>query len=171
MPAGSNTSSVPRPALGSISYSSTGIFQCTVPGTVALTYDDGPYLYTDELLDVLKANDAKATFFVTGNNYGKRGIDNTSTPYPDVVRRMYNEGHQIGSHTWSHQDLDTITHDERMDQMIKNEMAFRNILGLFPTYMRPPFDSCKEDTGCRDDMSALGYHIVSEGMFFPTRPS
>ena len=131
-----------------------------MPGTVALTYDDGPYIYTSDLLGLLAKYNASVTFFITGNNYGKHGIDNASTPYPDLIRRMYQEGHQIASHTWSHQLLDQLTHLERMDQMIKNEMAFRNILGFFPTYMRPPYDSCTVSSGCRNDIAALGYHIV-----------
>lgn len=136
------------------------IYSCTVPGTAALTYDDGPYLYTSELLDILKSYGVKATFFITGVNLGKGEIDDPSTLYPNIVKRMHAEGHQIASHTWSHQDLSVITHAQRMDQIIKNEMAFRNILGFFPTYLRPPYVSCTPSSGCIADMAALGYHLV-----------
>lgn len=66
---------------------------CTVPGTVALTFDDGPYMFTAGLLDVLAANDAPCTFFLNGGGLG--GI----YQYPDVVHRIWAEGHQLASHT------------------------------------------------------------------------
>ena len=72
IPSGTNTSSVARPHLGSVLYGGAGIYDCTVEGTIAITYDDGPYIYTEHILDVLKSYSAKATFFITGNNNGKR---------------------------------------------------------------------------------------------------
>jgi Polysaccharide deacetylase len=70
------------------------ISSCTVPGTVALTFDDGPYIYTDELLDILASNGVVATFFVNGQNYG------AITDYASTVQRAASAGHQIGSHTY-----------------------------------------------------------------------
>jgi peptidoglycan/xylan/chitin deacetylase (PgdA/CDA1 family) len=69
------------------------ITSCTVPGTFALTFDDGPYAYTSQLLDILAANGVKATFFLNGQNY-----DNIAN-YASVVQRMVTDSHQIGSHT------------------------------------------------------------------------
>ncbi|KAG0132179.1 hypothetical protein HOY82DRAFT_558280 [Tuber indicum] len=148
-----------RSKLGSISYGAD-IYRCTVPGTVAVTYDDGPYIYTNEVLDLLKEFDVKATFFVTGNNIGKGAIDSTSQPWAGVIRRMESEGHQIASHTWTHQDLSRIGEAERRDEMLKNEVAIKNIIGKFPTYMRPPYSSCTADSGCTRTMDDLGYHII-----------
>lgn len=71
------------------------ITQCTKPGTFAITFDDGPYIYTDKILDILKANGIKATFFVNGLNWG----DINDAANSARVRRAINEGHQIGSHT------------------------------------------------------------------------
>jgi peptidoglycan/xylan/chitin deacetylase (PgdA/CDA1 family) len=48
---------------------------------------------------------------------------------------MINEGHQVASHTWSHQDLSAITKEQRYDQMVRLEMALTNIIGKFPTYV------------------------------------
>lgn len=100
---------------------------------------------------------------------------------------MYNGGHQLASHTWSHADLCNITSAQRKDEMYKNEMALRNIVGVIPTYMRPPYSSCNAgeilphscfdsylvlyppsqsptnqslECGCEADMAALGYHIT-----------
>lgn len=67
--------------------------QCSVPGTVALTFDDGPYIYTPQLLDTLSAHHAVATFFLNGMNKGSMAA------FPDLVRRTLAEGHQLGSHT------------------------------------------------------------------------
>lgn len=61
---------------------------------VYLTFDDGPSIYTDELLDILAEYDVKATFFVTGK--GKEG-------YGDIYRRIVEEGHTLGMHSYSHE--------------------------------------------------------------------
>lgn len=151
-----NTTSIPRPKLGSVPYG-ISIRTCTVPGKVALTFDDGPYIYTSDLLDLLKTRGVKATFFIVGNNGGKGQINDPKTGYPALIQRMHKEGHQIGSHTWSHQDLSTLTRQQRYDQVIKNEMALADILGFFPTYLRPPYMSCNAD--CLADLEALGYHV------------
>lgn len=137
------------------------------------TFDDGPYSYTAALLDLLKEKDVKATFFITydsphtfhptkltprsGNNLDKGAIDTTST-WSSVIQRMYDEGHQIGSHTWTHADLSTVTENTRRYEMIRNEQAFLSILGRYPTYMRPPYISC--NTACQTTMAALGYHVI-----------
>jgi peptidoglycan/xylan/chitin deacetylase (PgdA/CDA1 family) len=122
---------------------------------MALTFDDGPYVYTSHILDVLKQYNVKATFFVTGNNLGKGQIDLT---YHSLIKRMVAKGHQIASHTWTHQNLAKLSFEQIMDQMIKNEMVLRNILGYFPTYMRPPYSACEK--ACQDVMSTLGYVIA-----------
>ncbi|RYP54924.1 hypothetical protein DL768_000488 [Monosporascus sp. mg162] len=160
VPGGTNTSSITRGALGRVLVGGGGIYPCNSPGAVALTYDDGPGDFTAEMLDLLAEYDAKVTFFITGVNNNKGQIDDPSTPWPAVIRRMHADGHQIASHTWSHADLSAITSAQRKDEMYKLEMAVRNILGLVPTYMRPPYSSCTADSGCQADMAELQYHIV-----------
>lgn len=96
---------------------------------------------------------------LTGNNLGKGRIDDTTQPWPALISRMAAEGHQIASHTWSHQDLSAITKEQRYEQMVKLEMAVTNIIGKFPTYMRPPYSSCSDASGCPQDMADLGYHV------------
>lgn len=71
IPSGTNTSSIPRTALGSVLYGSAGIYDCVAAGDMALTFDDGPYIYTSHILDLLKQYNASATFMITGNNNGK----------------------------------------------------------------------------------------------------
>jgi peptidoglycan/xylan/chitin deacetylase (PgdA/CDA1 family) len=154
-PSGSSTASIARPLNGNVLYGGGGIYDCVAQGVMALTFDDGPYIYTSDILDVLKSYNAKATFFITGNNLGKGAIDTNWAP---IIKRMVADGHQIASHTWSHQNLNAITTAQRKEQMIKNEMAFRNILGYFPTYMRPPYSEC--NTACGGEMKTLGYHVT-----------
>ncbi|KAE9566970.1 Chitin deacetylase [Colletotrichum fructicola] len=160
VPSGQNTSSIARPQLGQVAYGGPGVYSCVNPGDVALTFDDGPDKYTSDLLDLLKRYNASATFMVTGNNNAKGKIDNMTLPWANIIKRMYSEGHQIASHTWSHADLCNITSAQRKDEMYKLEMALRNIIGVFPTYMRPPFSSCNAECGCEDDMAALGYSVI-----------
>ncbi|KAI6359417.1 hypothetical protein MCOR25_007072 [Pyricularia grisea] len=154
-PAGKSTINISRTAVGSVPYGGAGIYDCVSNGVMALTFDDGPFIYTETILDILKSYNAKATFFITGNNIHKGAID---THWASVIQRMAAEGHQIASHTWSHQNLTALTNAQRQDQMVKNEMAFRNILGYIPTYMRPPFSEC--DTACETQLKKLGYHIT-----------
>lgn len=158
-PAGESTINVTRIKKGSVSYTED-IYACLQTNVVALTYDDGPYIYTAELLDLLKKYGFTATFFMTGNNNGKGQID-TTAPYPDLIKRMVAEGHQVASHTWSHYSLSNVTKEQRIQQMVKNEMALNNIIGMWPTYMRPPYSDCTEASGCWEDMEALGYHRIS----------
>jgi len=155
-PGGASTRNDARPQKGNVAYGGGGIYTCQKPGTVAITYDDGPYIYTDRVLDQFASYGFKATFFVTGINIGKGAID-TTAQWSNVIKRMVAEGHQVASHTWSHQDLSAITDAQRYDQMVKNEMAIRNIIGKYPTYMRPPYSSCNE--ACQTVMKNLGYVV------------
>lgn len=134
------------------------IEHCTVPGTVALTFDDGPFLHTARVLDLLESYGAKATFFINGENWS-RNIDDPATGYPDLLRRIDRLGHQIASHTWSHQDLTYLSEDDRRFQMGQLDKVLLNILGKVPNYMRPPYASCDGD--CLPFIESLGYHVVN----------
>jgi peptidoglycan/xylan/chitin deacetylase (PgdA/CDA1 family) len=157
-PPGFNTSTTPRPKLGSVPYG-TKLFSCTEEDTLALTYDDGPTQWTSDLLDILKANDVKATFYIRTINLHSDLVYHRSDKTPAIIRRMYNEGHQIAGHTWAHKNLDLMSPQQRRDEMVKAEMALNDILGFFPAYMRAPFNICDKD--CQAEMAELGYHVVS----------
>ncbi|KAE9374828.1 carbohydrate esterase family 4 protein [Stipitochalara longipes BDJ] len=157
VPAGASTAGIARPQLGSIPYGGAGIYDCIVPGDIAFTFDDGPYNYTSDLLDKLAVYNASATFMITGNNLGKGPID-TTPQWSNVIKRMIASGHQIASHTWSHQNLTSLDPTYFNQQIIYNEMAFNNILGYFPTYMRPPYSECNATCGAL--LGKLGYHVT-----------
>lgn len=139
----------------------TGIVinHCYFPGMVALTFDDGPSVFTPQVLDLLEQYKANATFFVNGDSFARGNIDDPATPWPGLLRRMHSSGHQIGSHTWSHADLTYLDTEERHWQMTRLEAALVAVLGFFPTYLRPPFGYC--NSLCEADMGDLGYHVVN----------
>ncbi|EAT80896.2 hypothetical protein HBI56_186420 [Parastagonospora nodorum] len=154
---GASTRNDPRPQKGNIPYGGAGIRTCTQTGTVALTFDDGPNIYTGQVLDSLAQYGFKGTFFVSGDN-GRGALDGDSR-WVNLIQRMDGEGHQVASHTWRHPYLDQISEDQRYEEMVLTEMAIRNILGKYPTYMRPPYTECFES--CQRVMKNLGYVIAN----------
>ena len=72
----------------------TIITSCNVEGVIALTFDDGPFAYTDQVLDHLAEAGMKATFFINGDNWA------SIYDYQSTVNRMISDGHQVASHTW-----------------------------------------------------------------------
>ncbi|KAK1753654.1 chitin deacetylase [Echria macrotheca] len=153
-----DTSGVPRPNLGSVPYG-TNVDRCSVPGKAAITFDDGPDIYTAELLDILAKNGVKATFFVTGDNgHSNRAISDPSGPYPGLFKRMHAEGHQIACHSWTHPYFTNISASQRAQEFLKLESVFVDILGFFPTYFRPPYTSFE---GIEGDIAHFGYHNIN----------
>lgn len=136
------------------------LYHCSTPNTVALTFDDGPWQYTQSILDTLAKYNVHATFFITGNNGGKGRIDDPSTPWPAILKSIYAAGHQLASHTWSHEDLTLLPPILVQNQIIYNEMAFRNIFGFIPAYIRPPYGFCASSPTCLSTLNDLGYHII-----------
>ncbi len=99
---------------------------------VALTFDDGPCVYTDRLLDILRDHGAHATFFVLG----KSARVQTRT-----ITRMAQEGHEIGNHSWSHLNLKGLTEEQMQEQVDETNTLVANITGITPRYLRPPYGS------------------------------
>ncbi|POR32104.1 Polysaccharide deacetylase [Tolypocladium paradoxum] len=156
-PNGRDTEDVPRPQVGPVPYGQ-GVYHCDVDGVIALSFDDGPHVYTEDLLNLLHEYNAKATFFITGRNLGKGAINDASKSWPALIRRMVREGHQVASHTWSHQRLTQLTRARFRNQMLFNEIALADILGVFPTYMRPPYSASSAQTDAW--LGELGYHVA-----------
>ncbi len=103
---------------------------CDEVACVALTFDDGPGEYTDALLDTLAEHDARATFYLLGSKVGD---------HHEEVRRMAEEGHGIGNHTWKHDDLTTLSHDQIRDDLARTDRAVAEVTGERPRSMRPPY--------------------------------
>ena len=102
---------------------------------IALTFDDGPGMYTERLLNVLEAYDAKATFFLVGTNIQS---------YPETVRRMKELGCEFGNHTNSHVDLTTLSTQEIQEQLNDMEEILRDTVGESPSLIRPPFGAIND---------------------------
>lgn len=100
---------------------------------IAITFDDGPSaVYTPRLLDGLKERGVKATFFLIGQNIEKEGGS-------EIVKRMYEEGHLIGNHTYHHVEITKVSNDEAYQELMLTNEAIENITGGEVQFMRPPF--------------------------------
>ncbi|KAG0043251.1 chitin deacetylase [Gryganskiella cystojenkinii] len=130
------------------------ITACTTPGTVAITFDDGPFEFTHDLLDKLDQLKVKVTFFMNGDNYSNI----LDEEYQAIVKRADKAGHQIASHTWDHANLDELNDDEIRSEMKKLDDAFIKILGKRPVYMRPPFGDASSHV--QSIISGLGYKMI-----------
>lgn len=98
---------------------------------IALTFDDGPHAtLTPKLLDLLAKRHIKATFFLIGQN---------AAEYPDIVRRIAREGHEIASHSWSHPNLKKMSDEAVRSQLRRTDEAIKAATGKSPTLMRPPY--------------------------------
>ncbi|BAU88166.1 peptidoglycan N-acetylglucosamine deacetylase [Streptomyces laurentii] len=103
---------------------------CTKAKCIALTFDAGPGKDTPRLLDILKEKQVHATFFLLGKKHVVR--------YPDVVRRIADEGHEVANHTWTHRILTDTDANEVRDELSRTQDAIAKITGRKPTLMRPP---------------------------------
>ena len=100
---------------------------------IALTFDDGPHpYYTEQLLDGLKERGVVASFFVTGEH---------AALHPDVIKRMKEDGHLIGNHTYSHMQLTKKNRDTYKEELIKTNIILKEIIGEDVEYVRPPYGS------------------------------
>lgn len=98
---------------------------------VALTFDDGPHpTLTPQLLDILADRGARATFYVIGRNAAR---------YPDILRRMVAEGHEIGNHTWSHPSLFGVGDQNMLTELQRTSDAIQDAVGFAPVSLRPPY--------------------------------
>lgn len=99
---------------------------------VALTFDDGPGEHTGKLLDSLAEYDARATFYVLGSLVDE---------FPEPVERMAEEGHELGNHTWKHDDLAQMSAKEIKKDIERTNEAVREVTGSDPPTIRPPYGS------------------------------
>ena len=98
---------------------------------VALTFDDGPSLYTTpKILDLLSEYNVKATFCVLGDR---------ARLFPDTVKRAVSLGCEIASHTWNHEDLTTLTDEEVLNNLQETDLAIFRASGVHPFLIRPPY--------------------------------
>src|SRR5690242_14619137 len=98
---------------------------CHVDGQyIAMTFDDGPSAEnTPRLLDILKQRGIKATFFLIGQN---------AAEYPDLVKRILAEGHEIGNHSWTHPQLSKLGDERVTQEIVRTQDAIQQVSGYTP---------------------------------------
>ena len=118
---------------------------------IAMTFDDGPSAtLTPKLLDILAAHHIKATFFVLGEMVAE---------HPEILARAAQEGHEIGSHSWSHPNLAKMSQEGVRSQLQRTDDEIKGVTGKRPTLFRPPYGSIteREKRWIHDE---FGYDII-----------
>lgn len=101
------------------------------PQQLLLTFDDGPHPHTNQILDTLSHHDCKAIFFCVG----KQAIE-----YPEIVRRIIDEGHIVGNHTQNHLvKWGWLSESEVANEIRQAQYTLQKVCGNKPAYFRPPF--------------------------------
>ncbi|KAF9039607.1 hypothetical protein BDZ89DRAFT_1213034 [Hymenopellis radicata] len=108
----------------------TDITVCPDKLTWGVSFDDGPSPYSNKLLNYLEEKDISATFFVVGSRV---------ISYPNILREQYLAGHEISVHTWAHPALTKLTNEQIVAELGWTRKAIKDVLGVTPTTMRPPY--------------------------------
>jgi peptidoglycan/xylan/chitin deacetylase (PgdA/CDA1 family) len=120
------------PAGARLSYSSIKTDQ----KVVAMTFDDGPHpTHTPQLLKMLRDRNIKATFYLVGKN---------AKAYPNIVRQMVAEGHEIGNHTWTHGSLTSMSDEQIRRELKMSTDAVFEAAGYRPQTIRPPYGAINQ---------------------------
>src|SRR5581483_9760886 len=99
--------------------------------TIALTFDDGPHPeLTPQLLEILERQQVPATFFVVGT---------CAQRWPEVVRRAFSAGHEIGNHSWSHPFLTECSAARVTQEIERTDALLHDLTGERPNTVRPPY--------------------------------
>lgn len=118
---------------------------------VAITFDDGPDAKTTALLlDGLKARKVRATFFVIGEKAEQN---------PELIRRMSEEGHLIGNHTYSHVQLNALSSNQACSQVKAANDVIEGITGQEVIYLRPPYGEWSHKKDCPQNMIAVYWDV------------
>jgi peptidoglycan-N-acetylglucosamine deacetylase len=118
-------------------------------GVVALRFDDGPVAETNQILDLLKANGLRATFFVIGEQV---------QAYPEITKRIVREGHAIANHTWSHPALAEMAPAQVAQELKSTNDLVYKLTGVRPKFAGPPYGSTSDMV--RAEMAKLGMREV-----------
>ena len=117
---------------------------------VVLTFDDGPSpIWTPKILDELKKENVKATFFMIGHHVVK---------YPQIARRVVAEGHTIGNHGYAHSVMLYYTEAEIEEEIKYTEHVIREITGYTTKFFRPPKSWLRKSI--KEKINRLGYDII-----------
>ena len=126
---------------------------------IALSFDDGPdRRWTPRILDVLKEKKAPAVFFVIGEEGNQS---------PDLLKREYNEGHEIGNHTFTHPKFDEVSHTQLKWELNLTQRLIESTVGVKSILFRPPYGidhqpEYAEEVAQLPYPQDLGYIIVGQ---------
>lgn len=121
------------------------------PKKIALTFDDGPNPdYTEELLEGLKERNVTASFFLLGKEAEK---------FPDIVKKIHEGGHLIGTHSYEHVNLCNLTDEAAVEQVDKTNQVILELTGEYPQYIRPPFGCWKENLDYKTTMMEVLWDV------------
>ena len=126
--------------------------------TISMTFDDGPHpITTPQLLDVLSAEGAPATFFVTGS---------MAAQHPQIIRRLVREGHAVGNHTLTHADLNNVSAFRAREELVLTDRIIRSLTGQATTSFRLPYGGTTSEEVEKNTLGILraqqlGYHLSS----------
>jgi peptidoglycan/xylan/chitin deacetylase (PgdA/CDA1 family) len=109
---------------------------CAKVKCVALTFDDGPGPYTEEILRIMSRHRACGTFFAVGVN---------AAAQPDLVRRIHDGCGLVAAHTWSHRNLTTLPQSKIAHQIERGRYAVAGATGSSPTLLLPPYGKGNEE--------------------------
>ncbi|MBK6467308.1 MAG: polysaccharide deacetylase family protein [Rhodobacter sp.] len=124
---------------------------------IALTFDDGPDpVATSKILDVLKAHDAPATFFVVGR---------ASLSSPELLQRAVDEGHTVGSHSFNHPHMEDLSPFLARAELSANRSLIEGVIGRSPLLYRPPY---VRGPGPINEHEAIVFSILEEEGYFVT---
>lgn len=117
----------------------------------ALTFDDGPHpTYTPKLLDGLAERNVKVTFFVIGE---------CAANYPEILKRMSDEGHIIGNHTYSHVQLSCISQEKAITEITNTNNIIKEATGSLPKYIRPPYGSLPKSLKSETELTPVLWNV------------
>lgn len=139
-----------EPFVGMPAWTAAQDVDCSIVACIALTYDDGPGPYTGKLLDTLYEHRSAATFYMLGDLVAGD---------PDTVRRMADEGHEVGSHTMSHLELTLIPLDQATAQVVDAKDLIEETAGVSAPTFRPPYGSVNDAIIKAVDMPAILWTI------------
>lgn len=139
----------PKPEVAPLPAPPTPSASCGATPCIALTFDDGPGPHTERLLDILQEHSAKATFYVLGNK---------ATTHAATLRRMKQQGHEIGNHSWGHANLAKLSAEEVRNDLSRTNDAIRDAVGTAPMSARPPYGSTNDIV--RAELSRLGMSSI-----------
>jgi len=117
---------------------------------VALTFDDGPHIHTDYILDLLYEHNSRATFFVLGDRV---------EPWRDTIIRMHSQGNEVANHSWNHANMGRLNQYNIQNQIINTSAAIESVVGYSVPILRPPYGITTN--GVRQAASELGYAIIN----------